>query len=170
MHIVNTRLQPGYHEIHERMLHAMFSLLQDYVEVGLSSRSHNSKLTDPTLRGLEHLEWEIANCQGNQADAAKVIKDLYIWWTVERPQRLDPWTAVEIWGKTREQKEDDQKKSSFFDFRGFIVKPRPFKLGMKQTPGEQTCGDLSFAAEEFYNSQDTDMMIRLAEIRSSLWT
>lgn len=156
-HVVNTRLKPGYYEMNQRLLHASFSLLVDHVEISLASKNFDCKIKDRALRGLDYLDWEINDpqCAGPQADEAKIVKDLYLWWTAERTERLDPWSAPEIWG---DREEEETPKPSFFRRR------RRFKLGTrsrKQIDG----GDMAMRLEEFYSDQDTSMLVRLAELK-----
>lgn len=162
-HVVNTGLKPGYYETNDRLLHASFTLLVEYVEIGLASRNYDSNIKNPILRGLEHLDWEINDpqCAGPQAEDAKVVKDLYLWWTVERPERLDCWSAPEIWG---DGKDEDEKPKSIFRRR------RRFSLSTKQPQHKIDGGSMAMALESFYSEQDTSMLIRLAEIRGSLWS
>lgn len=171
-HIVNTGLKPGYYEINDRMLHAMFALLVEYVEVGLASKNYDSKLATPKERGVEYLDWEINDpqCAGPQADTAATVKDLYLWWTVERPARLDSWSAPEIWPNRRKEEDDDPL---FFRFMGVKLgrRRRRFRLGTRNRPdSERESGDLARRLEDFYDFQDTEMLVRLAAIRRGLWT
>lgn len=169
--IVKTGLEPGYHDINDRMLHAMFSLLVEYVEVGLSSKNYDSKTTDKAARGIEYLDWEINDpyCAGPQADTAATVKELYLWWTVERKARLDSWSAPEIW-PNREVEED---YPVFFRIMGVKLgrRRRRFRLGLSNRPdSERESGELARKLEEFYDYQDTEMLVRLAGIRRGLWT
>lgn len=168
--IVKTGLKPGYYEINDRMLHALFALLVEYVEIGLSSKNYGTELKDPKARGLEYLDWEIndPNCAGPQAETAATAKELYLWWTVERPARLDSWSSPEIWPN----RQTDERKSSFVERlvgMRFGRKNR-LRLSMKQPKEEREAGDLARKLEEFYDFQDTEMLVRLAGIRRGLWT
>lgn len=168
-HLVNTGLKPGYHEINERMLHACFALLVEYVEIGLGSKNHDSEFKDPVKRGLEHLDWEINDpqCAGPQAELAADVKDLYLWWTVERPARLDGWSAPEIWP----EREDTPKPSLIFKITGMNFGKRRSRFSFKnRSPEERDSGELARLVESFYDYQDTEMLVRLASIRHGLWT
>ena len=152
-HVVKTSLKPGYHDYSERMLYACFSLLVDYVEIGIASKQSDSGVFEASQRGLAHLDWEISDCPGSiQSETAKVIKDLYLWWTIERPQRLDPWDDANIWR----------------DVRVGQTKRKNFTLNVSHA--ERVSGEMASSLDEFYEAQDADMMLRLVSVRSSLWT
>lgn len=61
-HVVDTGLEPGYYDVPERMLHACFQLLVDYVE-----KEQPNEIT----------EWDSVT---EHSDYAKEIKELYEWW------------------------------------------------------------------------------------------
>lgn len=167
--IVKTGLKPGYHEISDRMLHAMFALLVEHVEIGLSSKNYESKSKDPKVRGVEFLDAEINDpyCAGRQAEDAATIKDLYLWWTVERPARLDSWMAPEIWPDRHKE-----EQPLFYRIMGVkLARSRRVRFGLSKRPdSERESGELARRLEEFYDFQDTEMLVRLAAIRVVLWT
>lgn len=172
-HIVNTGLKPGYHDINERMLHASFALLVEYVEIGLASKNFEDNGKDPIKRGLAYLDWEINDpqCAGHQADTAATVKDLYLWWTVERPNRLNSWSAPEIWGGEGIRAKMKERPRSLFTRITGVSLGRPFRLGLKKRPQEERyAGEMARSVEEFYDAQDDGMLMRLVEIRSGLWT
>ena len=48
---------------------------------------------------------------------------------------------------------------------------RRFRLGLSNRPdSERESGELARKLEEFYDYQDTEMLVRLAGIRRGLWT
>jgi hypothetical protein len=167
-HIIRTGLKPDYYEADERMLHGMFSLLVDYVEEELAwlyylSHPEVSESGDET--GLLALDWQIeANLpdagDNSHSDNFKEIKELYLWWTVDRPERelqrelmisqfysnkppIDTdLTTMEI--LAARSKEETEETAAFFD----------------------TLSDI----EEQHWDEDTEMLTRLIRIRGALWT
>lgn len=164
-HVVNTKLTPGYYEVDQRMLHSAFSLLVEYVEVGLASRSGMTK--NAKVGGLSFLAAEINDSSVNQEvrEIAEATRDLYLWWTVERPQRIDPWSAPEIWGDPQV----DEKPSLILSLIGYR-KSFSMKSISERSPDREKASKIAFATDRFYNHQDTSMLLKLVEIRSSLWT
>lgn len=199
-HFMKTGLKPGkWHELDERLIHGMFTELVDYVEVQCAWRNtHGVELPwhqriyfisnfvpwRNAELGIKHLEWEttlkqddewfgyswreqeepeavaadrLANKQymepTPQAARAEIVLQLYNWWTQDRPYRPDPylisgWTAYcdETRGKrSAEKTEEEQQRSS-------------------------EALDKLHAIEKYYDDQDTQMMIKLVEIRGGLWT
>lgn len=168
-HVVPTGLKPGFHEVENRMLYANFSLLVEYVEVGLASKNYDCADKDPKVRGLQYLDWEIkeTQCSQEQRDTAQAVRMLYLWWTVERPQRLEPWAAPEIWGEPKSN-DDPPEKFSLFGLRSAR---RRFSLGnRKRSRIVKEAAGTAAATEAFYAHQDTGMLLKLVELRSSLWT
>lgn len=100
----------------------------------------------------------------HQAIKAQEILDLYTWWTVERPKRVDAheasgWTAYcdegrkdldedgepyGLWGRDEKTPEEKERVSKMLD----------------------DCHKLEAA----YEQEDEDMMIRLIKVRHGLWT
>jgi hypothetical protein len=110
--ILKLELEPGYYDPDERLLQANFQILKDFVEIELASmydavgedegspgfferfgskfRQRRRKNGRDPEAGLAHLDWEIEECAGSaQAEAAKEKKAIYLWWTVDRPNRFD---------------------------------------------------------------------------------
>lgn len=176
-HMAPTKLQKGkWHETDTRMLHSMFGLLVDFVEVesawhDLVCDSKSDTRTwaerskhrvfgyrDPA-RGIKHYEWarslsepawkEHAGGLSRQAVAAEEILHLYAWWTITRPNRRDPYTALKWAGwkgvrrkdMTKEQKED--KRLAYAEVQRL---------------------------EDEYDREDEEHMIRLIKVRRNLWT
>jgi hypothetical protein len=124
--------------------------------------------------GIEHLIWasglkidESMGCDKNhksygkptqQAIAAQELLELYRWWKVERPKRVDPHDASgwsEICARRREKNPDeilpqDETKQEQAETR------RSLKMAQK--------------LEDQYEREDEAMMIRLIKIRQALWT
>jgi hypothetical protein len=159
-HIVNTGLAPGYHDCDERMIHAIFNLLVDFVEIEkawMNTWTDNaaySKLSwfDRNFRrfrspedGIAYLNWEINQCNlKDQSDSAKEILDLYTWWKEVRPNRPDPYIEFDY----------DFSKS----------------FGLTTLKENRSILTKINEIENYYHQEDEDMLIRLMKIRRCLWT
>ena len=122
--------------------------------------------------GLDHLDWAITLTNSDwcdetdpnygkptaQAERAKEIKDLYLWWTQTYRNRPDPYDAS---GWT----EYCEKTRLLNDGRLF---------GSKKTPELEELStrshELLQKIEADYAAEDEAMMIRLIKARDSLWT
>lgn len=174
-------LKPNYYEPNTRMLHACFSLLVDYVEVGLSSKNwewheeNGPKGFRRFLRkrnklhciaaGVAHLDWEMTDeftllNHPQQAETARLIKRLYLWWSVERPQRIAPYEEPRIWDGIP-GREPSFKRGAMFSF--LRDKSPAAKL-------RREAADIAHHTDEFYDAQDQAMLEKLVAIRTSLWT
>lgn len=124
--------------------------------------------------GLDHLDWEISLKQGesfqleeghpdydkptHQAERAMELKALYLWWTQERPKRVDPYDASG-WTEICENRRKDY----------------PDELLPEETTDAEKAEtrrslDALHSLEEQYETEDEEMMIRLIKARQSLWT
>lgn len=159
-HLINTGLEKGeYHENDTRMLHGMFNILVDYVEVELA---HMMMLQlDPAIKlnsstrnreaGLKHLDWEILNTSTEQSQSASDIKELYLWWVDIRPNRP---AAADVSGW-----------KNFCELREFGE-----DMGEEERSLAQTLLTQYNDINTQYSNEDTEMMIRLIKLRSHLWT
>jgi len=123
--------------------------------------------------GLDHLEWEI-NLLFNdewmdkndpkygkptpQAISAMEIKELYLWWTVERPKRPDPYEAS---GWTALCADRRAGGDSIW---------LPQEKTAKDRKASKTALDKLTKIEAAYEKEDERMMIRLIKVRQSLWS
>jgi len=111
LYLINTKLSKDYHDADRRLLHGMFSLLVDFVEIEkawmqailyedykrpwwkLNSRFRSREM------GLEYLDWEITLINDEhdnlQGENAKIIKELYLWWVDIRSARIDPYSLMD---------------------------------------------------------------------------
>lgn len=90
-----------------------------------------------------------------QATNAKEIYDLYMWWTVERPKRVEPMDATG-WTEYCNRRRSDDEDDFFLDR----------KDGVDTSP----MLDAMHKMEEAYEKEDEEMMIRLIKVRRALWT
>ena len=73
----------SYHDKDYLMLHGVFSLLVDFVEVECAHMNYDipNKPNRSRRLGLDHLDWQI-NLPGNpNKEYARMTKELYLWWT-----------------------------------------------------------------------------------------
>lgn len=178
-HIVNTGLEPGYYDTDDRMLHANFNLLVDFVEIEkawMNTWTDNSKYSelswfDKKFRrfrssedGVAYLTWEITQSSlEHQSEAAKEILELYTWWKVTRPSRPDPFVEA---GYNEVFKDQDLLGEDRFvkDETGEYYTMKPF------SKKEHAVFKKVTKIENKYNKEDEQMLIRLLKIRRSLWT
>jgi len=153
LYLIDTNLSHDYHEVDERLLHGMFSLLVDFVEIEKAWMEviFNNGYKRPwwilnrfrsRILGMRYLDWEITLMDTSdkpQAESAQIIKDLYIWWVDVRPNRLDPYDLMVKWD---DMSEDEKSHTS------------------KQIT----------VIEQKYYDEDTEMLNKLVGIRNSLWT
>lgn len=182
-HIIDSGLPPGYHSIDNLMLNANFNMLKDFVEVETAHRmtwieEEKIKMSwyekhmpfyytffpfrRPDL-GIKHLDWAATldsptlppyERSDLQAQHAREIKALYIWWIETRPNRK----GVEI------THYDDQGLGMLscldddFDENApdYVAHRESMKKGSEQ--------------EEEWKNEDTEYLIRLVKIRDGLWT
>jgi hypothetical protein len=181
-HLAPTKLKKGeWHETEERMLHAMFELLVDFVEVEQAwhdiawgeKEDHPPAYWKRALKGqfkpfrsaalgIKHFEWArslTGDWEGHkgeltgQAIAAEEIMHLYAWWTVTRPNRRDPW---EYYIKLTTDEEGNR------------VRRRKMSRQMKEAAEKGF--DEVHRLEAAYEKEDEEKLIRLIKIRKALWT
>lgn len=122
--------------------------------------------------GLDNLDWEASlkfddewmdradpkfGKPTPQALGAIEIKALYIWWTVDRPKRPDPYEASGWSALCAKRREGDK---SWF--------PED-KTPKDRAESRKSLNKLQ-KIEAAYEKEDEQMMIRLIKIRNSLWT
>jgi len=173
MHIINTGLKPDYYDTDTLLLHGMFNLLKNFVEIekawmqAIFSEDYKKpwypfKRFRDRDRGIKYLDWEISlkdektDSEGEkighlaQSVKAQDIKDLYIWWVDKRPKRIDPYELLP----------DDfpGEDKSLLDFDS--------PLSDEMTKAYKEIDKI----EKEYEEEDTNMLIKLVEVRRSLWT
>ena len=182
-HIVNTGLKPGYYDVDTLMLNVNFNMLKDFVEVEQAIHTYwwsdeckNASWCEkhmpfyfkfypfrrPDL-GIQHLDWAATlddpklpphERSDRQAADAREIKILYKWWVEERPARKE----------IAHLHYSNQGLGTLGCFDDDFDREAPdFKAHVKSM-------DQSSEQEENWRKEDTEMLIRLATIRQSLWT
>lgn len=123
--------------------------------------------------GLTYLDWEISlDNEGGQSQShtAKEIKELYLWWNDIRPARTDTmdvqgdkgvsWSEHCVLDTPKYDKEGNE-----LDFLA--------RMEVERDDDKLISDSASKAmhdAEEEYNKEDEEMLIRLVKIRNGLWT
>ncbi len=158
--VVYTDLKPGYYDLDTRMLHACFTLLEDYVEIEMS---WGSKKYRDAEKGLENLDYTInynSNLPENhtvwdrmpehQEQSAKEAKELYLWWQEYKKNDYGPSCPIKA---------------------GLEVLTESWK---KENPEEAKAWKIWSDAHSEYSDrrrkEADDNLARLIAIRHSLWT
>lgn len=177
---IKTKLPRGqWHESEERILHGLCELLVDFIE---NEKAHMYdmgrvwdedktfvEIKDRREAGLQHLEWEIglvhekeelleANYDligkpTDQAENAKDLKEIYLWWKDIRPNRPNPMD-VSGWSEYCASKKD------IFDTEEDEDKQKQVRAMLKE------CTKL----EREDDDEDTEMLIRIIKGRRGMWT
>lgn len=195
-HLIKTGLEPGYADADTRMLHGMFNLLVDFVEVEKAwmnvvfdederkRRKHPwwslgwtrfKAFRDPEA-GIAHLRWETTlddpakpahERSPSQAATAREILVLYYWWKDIRPKRPDPMDASG-WSDYCDQRRKAKESNGDAPSAWDLL---DFE---DETPDDQARSsdilDECHRIEALYEKEDEEMLIRLVKIRKSLWT
>lgn len=179
-HVIDTGLAPGYYEISDKVLHGPFNLLKNFVEKEQAWASQCWSSTNKLTRietlpfyyeffyckpeiGIAHFNWAATlddptlppgDRSEEQAKNAREVLALYTWWTETRPKR-------------------------YIDEEGVTYSNQGFPMGPLDSGFDRTAADyVAFTkwhneemdAEGRWIEEDTEMLIRLIKIRSSLWT
>lgn len=184
-HIINTGLVPGYHECDTRLMHGMFNLLVDFVEVELAWMNYISnkenkaswwKKLVPSLKsyrdpesGIDYLNWEatlddpkLSEFERSDLQAANAREKLviYNWWKFIRPARED---AIDLSGWSA-WSANKRKKNGVFGLLSIKDDSDEEKDEIRRILAKRDQIDAA------YDEEDTQMMIRLCKIRLSLWS
>lgn len=183
-HVIPTGLDPGYHQIEDRLLHGAFQLLVDHIEVELASiqlrttealravyrvsvRGVFRRRVRSADAGLAYLAWgaelryeseEVGEALAMeseltpQAAACREMRELYVWWTLTRPARPEPYAASGY----------EALCAASDAARGFMCN------GVQRDPDASGALDHMHALEQGYAVENTEMLVRLARVRQSL--
>lgn len=176
-HIVRCHgLKPGYYEVEDQMMHAMFGLLVDFVELQSAhmhwacsdentrwNRFKNSlRLRDWRSRekGMAHLDWEISLVFDEHMGVPLGDVD----YGKPTPQASSAKETKDLylwWIDERPKRPDPMDASGATEAHA----------RMKEDPeGFHRAAVLSGEIEEQQHSEDEIMMKRLVAVRRSLWT
>ena len=149
-HVVKLDLKPGYHDVDQRLIHANFCLLCEYVEK-----------EEP----FDRIDWD---SDDHHKNAAKEIKELYKWWKEVYPNydKNDPLFADDV------KAPDHDSKVHSVDEDG-----DPLTYEWVDKPGQEEVKkkfhDACMLSHEYEIKKEKeieDNMIRLIKIRGYLWT
>ena len=182
-HIIDTGLPPNYYDTDTLMLHVNFNLLKDFVEVEIALHTYWFSeaaekagifekympfyykfvpFRSPAL-GLQHLDWAatlddpslpIHERSDHQAQSAREIKELYLWWVTTRPAR----------------KEIEYIPYSNQGFGTLGCFDDDFDKEAEDYKASRQSSSLSAQQKEEWDNEDTEMLCRLIKIRRALWT
>ncbi len=187
-HVLKTKFKFGeYHSISDRILHANFETLVDFLE---REKAWHSVLWDEEIRAKykkffylkqyfdfgqltcfpashDYLQWEIAlkNDDGtptHQAIKAKEHLDLYYWWKIERPARIEPFSDDSIDNYLKEKYGEEATSFMWYFSKNSIISAED-----RQKYSDHL--DESSKLEDKYQQEDEDMLIRLIKARD-MWT
>jgi hypothetical protein len=149
-HIVKLDLKPGYHDIDQRLVHANFCLLVQYVE---------------KEKPFEHIDWDSDDGHKN---AAKEIKELYKWWKEVYPNydKHNPLFADDV--KCPEHDSKVYTVDEDGDPLTYVWEDKPGQEEIKRK-FKEAC----LASHEYEKKQEEEIeanLIRLIKIRGYLWT
>lgn len=166
-----------WYDLDTRMLNCLFDSLVDYVEVELPGWKLKRGEKRSAALGIGNLMWQIDLKFGQddcitpgdpiygdptpQAVDALEILELYLWWTLDYPNRPDiydesGWTAVCAHAR------DKYGDSGWY---GRTSGDTPEEEAISKQALQR-----SDELEKLYMDQDEEMLIRLVKIRKSLWT
>jgi hypothetical protein len=170
-HVLKVRtLKPGYFDASNTMLHMAFEILCRFVQnefpmvhntqqkKGLlySMLPFLSRVPRGHIAGLhaldDYLNDDDVKNHWQTYERYTAIRDLYVWWMVERPNRLDCWTDPMIWKNMSDVERDS------------------FSFGAPISQAWRDAHDKSSSLDAFYSMQDNEMLKNLIEIRGDLWT
>jgi len=162
--ILHTGLKPDYHDLDRRILHGIFNELVNYVECdkawlnvvfgdnkgkrGLFERYRSAE------QGIEYLNWEIAleeDYNKSQSEVAKETLALYKWWK-------------EVYLTRKDIDEESGLNEYYSRF------PQRDWCSLKLDEEYKALIDKSRQIEMDRDIEETEMLIRLINIRKSLWT
>ena len=107
--------------------------------------------------GLDYLDWEIGLGEemSHQSEAAKEIKEVYLWWKHIRPQRPDPYEASG-WQAKFDKQEGKGIREIFDDTEAGREEKRQMLQGIQDM-------------EQKYHEEDQEMLIRVVRLQRRLW-
>jgi len=187
-HMAPTNLQKGqWHETDTRMLHSMFGLLVDFIEIEKSSQSgwleDAPKLSfmqkvkekfnifssrDPE-KGIKYLEWEMTLKHDDPNMCDETDPD----WGKPTRQAKSACEQMDLylwWTEVRPFRPDPMDLSGYRelnnydggDIMEFMARPMP--------DSTRVAMNIADDIEQAQEAEDTEMLVRLIKLRSYLWT
>ena len=136
-------LVPGYYNTETRLIHSMFELVVSFVDDGFDNVDWYNK------------EWNdnYPTDKKKPCEIAEEIKELYNWWVEVYPNRKLPAAP----------KEPEHNCDNFMMIFSHKYKDDPYRKLFSQWSAEVT------SIEESWASEDTEMMIKVIELRRDMW-
>lgn len=173
-HIVDTGLKPGYMDCDLRMIHVIFNLLVEFIEIEYSNWQIDSgnfekypvpwwghwpasiRIKRNPQAGVDYLKKEVILNSSSEDTSIQEIWELYHWWKYVRPNRPRP-SDISGWNEWSRS----HKGQRLFD-DDYLT---PDELIFKRDLLEE-----SNRISQSYNQEDDDMSVRLMRVRRNLWT
>lgn len=159
-HVVKTQLKPDYHEVDTRLVHAVFALLCDYVEIELAALQGSKKYRDKEA-GKRHLRYRLDNHNDEDLAIQQEILELYTWWyekylpfDEDSNEELGPFPVIR----------QDEKEDLLFRFSD------PDDITVLETVLTRAYYDRQTAITEKHHQEVDEMLTRACKIRRHLWT
>lgn len=190
-HALTSNLKPGeYHEFDDRLLHAIFDELINFVEIEQAwmqvvfSKEDQKKYKTPWYRVIFRMGvWRCPKAGLDYLDWASGLKNDEDWMDKNAPDFGQPtkqaMDAQEIFKLYQWWKEERPKRPDSYDVSGYNA-----YWNEKQKAADAQEDDFMINGDEYshkllkkhhqieqeYDAEDTEMLIRLIKIRHSLWT
>jgi hypothetical protein len=158
----------------EKLLHANFQILSDFVEkeCNVKGSVFRLKIVDVDKEMLDYKDYDEEMKKGiresiiNDNRLKQEILDLYDWWNVKRPLRIknNPIYREDFPGE--DIITDDDKVVS----RNEYGDPEAYLMNWKPDAKRMAYYDEIRKYEEMEDQEDNEMLIRLIKIRKNLWT
>ncbi len=139
-HMLNLGTKPGYSDVCERLIHANFQLLKEFVE---------------KENPLEEINWDT---DPQRQFVAKEIKELYNWWINIRPKRDEQNPIYKV---------DVPPRDLIPIKNGYQMVNAGTEE--QEKIWRDACNELT-RLEALWEKEDCDNLKRLADIRLYLWT
>lgn len=184
-HMVDTGLKPGYHNTAERMLHANFSLLVNFVE-NECARIYASSSRERMLNLFgwkAFLPWRIRMALKRNSEYAREYGLKYLNWCIEaEAERAEEYREVdslrkvvslyEWWTETRPNREEyNSPLLEAYDPNNHIMLTSSSKW-KKDNPElvrkHEIYIEQRLKQEEIWDAEDEEMLVELVGIRKSL--
>jgi hypothetical protein len=123
--------------------------------------------------GVEYLQWEATLDSpteeypvplDGQATAARKILELYNWWTVSRPSRVDPYDQLEVFNN------EMRTKYCIDPLTDVLNGELNLRMTEEENSAKEKCVQHCVEIEAQYEREDTAKLIELVSLRERLWT
>lgn len=172
-HLVNTRLEPGYYDVDQLMLHANFALLRRYVEDECGGVDKLDEWTDE-LRGPRRDRDEMGMGPSLDAQASRQSEAsiLYRWWTEKLPEleRREREAMMAGYHRRKVLRYEAADDLVVGEKRIKVKRPVYEKEPPDVLAAREAARDEHRRLEEQIRTEEQEMLHRLIDIRGSLWT